>query len=72
MVLNESWMTGKYPGGEVNTSLSWVSVMTEDGREFFLQGHEAEEFISRMHEIWTEENVDQEVAFFRTVQEWFC
>lgn len=58
--LNESWLNGKYENGEINTSLSFVSVESED---YFAQGSEADQNIAEIHQIWINSELTQSEAF---------
>jgi hypothetical protein len=46
--LNESWISGKGQGYEINAAYSTVSI----GTEFFCQGESADIIISEIHSIW--------------------
>lgn len=61
-ILNESWLTGKYPNieAEINTAYSIVSI-----GECFWQGHEADGVISEIHKIWIEGDCTIEKAIER-------
>lgn len=59
--VSETWLNGKYENGEINTSLSYVSVKDP---EMFVQGSEADEIIKEVHNIWINNpNFTTEQAF---------
>lgn len=60
LVLNDTWLDGKYPNGEINTSLPYVSV---NNPEWFFQGDDAQQIIDEIFHYWSINNVTQEVAF---------
>ena len=59
--VSETWLHGKYENGEINTLLSYVSVIDP---EYFALGYGADEIIKEVHNIWIN-NLDytQEQAF---------
>jgi hypothetical protein len=62
--LNESWLTGKYPNGAINAAYSTILVTEAiDGEDFFVQGSDADEFISQIHQIWINGELTQSEAF---------
>jgi len=65
ITLNESWISGKYSCGIIDTSLGTVEVF--DGEEvFFAQDEHAWKIISEIHQIWVDGNLTTEQAF----QQW--
>lgn len=59
--LDESWISGKYANGEINTAHSTVAVTEPD---FFAQGEDADQIISEIHQYWiSREDATQEDAF---------
>ena len=59
--VSKTWLNGKYENGEINTSLSYVSV---NSPEFFVQGCGADEIIKEVHNIWiNNSDYTQEQAF---------
>jgi len=60
ITLNESWISGKYANGEINTAYSTVAV-TEP--EFFAQGDDADQIITQIHSYWINNDVTSEDAF---------
>lgn len=65
ITLNESWISGKYSCGVIDTSLGTVEVFdVEEG--FFAQDDHAWEIISEIHQIWVNGDLTTEKAF----QQW--
>ena len=65
ITLNESWISGKYSCGVIDTSLRTVEVFDfEEG--FFAQDDHAWEIISEIHQIWVNGDLTTEQAF----QQW--
>lgn len=60
ITLNETWISGKYANGEINTAYSWVTVYEPD---YFLQGDDADQAIKEIHEYWINNDVTAEQAF---------
>ena len=60
MELNETWLNGRYENGEINTSLSFVSV---NDPEFYADGEDAERIIEDIYNYWLNGNIGQEDAF---------
>jgi len=62
ITLNESWISGKYSCGVIDTSLGTVEVFNlEEG--FFAQEEHAWEIISEIHQIWVNGALTTEQAF---------
>ena len=65
ITLNESWISGKYSCGVIDTSLGTVEIFdVEEG--FFAQDDHAWEIISEIHQIWASGDLTTEQAF----QQW--
>ena len=65
ITLNESWISGKYSCGVIDTSLGTVEVFdVEEG--FFAQDAYAWEIISEIHQNWVSGDLTTEQAF----QQW--
>lgn len=60
ILLNESWLNGSYPNGEIDVSYSTVAVTDP---EWFFQGWEADQIIKEIHQIWLAGDCTQEEAF---------
>ena len=60
ITLNETWISGKYANGEIDTAYSTVSV---NDPEFFAQGDDADQIIKEIHEYWINNDVTTEQAF---------
>ena len=65
ITLNESWISGKYSCGVIDTSLCTVEVF-DDEEGFFAQDDHAWEIILEIHLIWVNEDLTTEQAF----QQW--
>lgn len=65
ITLNESWLSGKYSFGVINTSLGTIEVFDQEER-FFTQDEHAWEIIAEIHRIWISGDLTTEQAF----QEW--
>jgi len=65
ITLNESWISGKYSCGVIDTSLGIVEVFDEE-EGFFAQGEHAREIIQEIHRIWVTGDLTTEQAF----QQW--
>ena len=62
ITLNESWISGKFSCGVIDTSLGIVEVFDdEDG--FFAQDEHAWKIISEIHQIWVSGELTTEQAF---------
>lgn len=62
ITLNESWISGKYICGVINTSLGTVEVFDEE-EGFIAQNEHAWEIISEIHRIWVNGDLTTEQAF---------
>jgi len=65
ITLNESWISGKYSCGVIDTSLGIVEVFDEE-EGFFAQGEHVREIIQEIHRIWVTGDLTTEQA----LQEW--
>ncbi len=65
ITLNESWISGKYSCGVIDTSLGTVEIF-DDEEGFFAQDEHAWEIISDIHQIWVSGDLTTEPAF----QQW--
>lgn len=66
--LSDSWLNGKYPFGEINTSFPYVSIINffQNGEDMFLQGEEAQAAIDEINAIYNASDCTVEEA----VQTW--
>jgi len=62
ITLNESWISGKYSCGVIDTSLGTVEVF-DDEEGFFAQGEHAWEIFLEIHRIWVTGDLNTEQAF---------
>lgn len=55
--LNVSWLDGQYTQGEINTSLTFLSL-----GDLYLQGHEAIAAMEEIQNIWEAGDLNQQQA----------
>ena len=63
---NETWLNGKYPQGEINTGLSYISIDARYNNlenDWFIQGEQAQEEIKIIHQYWQGNDITVEQAF---------
>ena len=65
ITLNESWISGKYDCGIIDTSMGTVELFDQE-EGFFAQDEHAWEIISEIHQIWVNTDLTTEQAF----QQW--
>ena len=72
-----SFINGKYEvcdgyyQVEINTSMSYVAIEGEGGEDYFLQGDEADQLISRICKFWSENDCNQEEAIGYIIKHMF-
>ena len=62
ITLNESWISGKYSCGVIDTSLGTAEIF-DDEEGFFARDEHAWEIISEIHQIWVNGDLTAQQAF---------